>query len=75
VASADLGQVLLDAEQGLERITALLEPVEDRPDPPGSGLSPGSSSSAQPIGTDTGAPAEGRVEYGATSVLLIAFWV
>jgi hypothetical protein len=40
-----------------------------------SGLSSGSSSSSQLIGIDTGAPGAGRALYGATSVLLIAFWV
>ena len=40
-----------------------------------SGRSSGSSSSSQVIGTDTGAPGAGRALNGATSVLLIAFWV
>src|SRR4051794_31193289 len=40
-----------------------------------SGRRSGSSSSSHVIGTDTGAPGAGRGEYGATSVLLIAFWV
>ncbi len=40
-----------------------------------SGRSPGSSSSSQPIGADTGAPAAARGLYGATSVLLCTFWV
>ena len=40
-----------------------------------SGRSVGSSSSSHSIGAETGAPAAGRGLYGATSVLLIAFWV
>lgn len=40
-----------------------------------SGRRPGSSSSSHSIGADTGAPGAGRGLYGATSVLLPAFWV
>ena len=40
-----------------------------------SGRRSGSSSSSQSIGTETGAPAAGPGLYGATRVLLIAFWV
>jgi hypothetical protein len=40
-----------------------------------SGRSPGSSSSSQSMGADTGAPGAGRGLYGATSVLLTAFCV
>src|SRR5207245_862311 len=39
------------------------------------GRRPGSSSSSQLIGADTGAPAAGRTAYGATRVLIEAFWV
>jgi hypothetical protein len=35
----------------------------------------GSSSSFQAMGAETGAPAEGRTAYGATSVLIGSFWV
>src|SRR5204862_8269877 len=34
-----------------------------------------SASSSHVIGADTGAPGAGRTEYGATSVLMLAFWV
>ena len=40
-----------------------------------SGRSEGSPSSSQSIGADTGAAADGRGLYGATSVLCPAFWV
>src|SRR6185437_12645484 len=40
-----------------------------------SGRRSGSSSSSQSIGAETVAPAQARGLYGATSVLLIAFWV
>ena len=38
-----------------------------------SGAMAGSSSSSQRMGADTGAPLDGRTEYGATSVLFTAF--
>ena len=40
-----------------------------------SGRRSGSSSSSQVIGAETGAPGAGRTAYGATSVLIDAFWV
>ena len=40
-----------------------------------SGRRSGSSSSSQVIGAETGAPGAGRTAYGATRVLILAFWV
>ena len=68
-------ELLALAEHSAEQVAALGQPVHDVRMVKPSGRSDGSSSSSQAIGADTGAPGAARGLYGATSVLLIAFWV
>jgi hypothetical protein len=68
-------QVLIVVEDVAEEITVCGKALRQGTDGESVGSQRRSSSSAQSIGADTGAPAAGRGLYGATNVLLIAFWV
>ena len=68
-------EALLEADQGSQGVAVAGHALSDVGDGPAVGARSGSSSSSHAIGTDTGAPGAARVLNGATSVLLIAFWV
>ena len=74
--SAQRRQFLLIGQDGGERVARFRKPLRQRR---GASIGPGAAPDrpARPmqIGMLTGAPGAGRVLYGATSVLLIAFWV
>ena len=70
----DLRQ-LLQVRLGGEEVADLLDPLDDIADRPAVRSQVGVVQLSQVIGADTGAPAAGRTAYGATSVLIDAFWV
>ena len=74
-SSTEARQDLVLDEGSREEVATLRQARRHRRDRPAVGPQLGSSSSSQSIGAETGAVPTGRTEYGATSVLLLAFWV